>query len=604
MPARVVVESKSSSAAATMMTSIHERRNMAQRAINDDITARLARRSYHLPGYSVKCDYLQYMFNNHPILGICCHNSLHPLRYGRRVLILLGSFAFGIAVTNAIYLWYVAVGRDASEEVLAIDSGSRHIALTHGALILVTIGSGSHALFDRFVWGLAVCCSGRNVRSRKRCNFGGHIIVFIVMAIVAIATGVALVRVSVDDGEIVADGKSPTKEDVQHVLDFDNFKWSDYAFLKAYAIEFSVSLFVYYPLIETILFSGLLGCRSSAIPILGGRPGQMARERKAQSQGEGVEVVLGGVVPQQSTTLNNTRPNSSFHRASTTTSATTLPMTNHVAMGGGVGQTPLPPPPPTSTLYTDSNEPVARPVASRYRPSLPTIPSGKLALPGVHGQRPPPTANYFGTINARLNDDVSTLGEPDMGNGMFYPVPHADITVGESLLSAGDRMYGFGLVGGRQTTGGGGGGLRRLDSLDENTTIANKTTFNDDDTVEVAYRTDPGNFNHKINDGDYQRLVVIAPSGILGLVLDNVTGNLPIVHAVKDGSLLAGRLQKGDFLLSVDEIDCHGMSAREVSDVITDRGHRSERRLVLLRRRTSPDDYDDDEEIGVMRAAF
>lgn len=54
----------------------------------------------------------------------------------------------------------------------------------------------------------------------------------------------------------------------------------------------------------------------------------------------------------------------------------------------------------------------------------------------------------------------------------------------------------------------------------------------------------------------------------------------------------------------MDEIDCHGMSAREVSDVITDRGHRPERRLVLLRRRTSTDDYDDDEEIGVMRAAF
>lgn len=407
----------------------------------------------------------------------------------------------------------------------------------------------------------------------------------------------ALVRVSVNDGEIVADGKSPTKDDVQHVLDFINFKWSDYAFLKAYAIEFSVSLFVYYPLIETILFSGILGCRSSAIPILGGRPGQVARERKAQQQGEGVEVVLGGVVPQQSTTSNNTRPNSSFHHASTTRSATTLPTNNHVTMGGGVGQTPLPPP-PSSTLYTDSNELVARPVILRYRPSLPTIPSGKLALPGVHGQRPLPTANYFGTINARLHDDVSTLGEPDMGNGMFYPVPHADITVGESMLSAGDRMYGFGLG------VGGGRGLQRLDSLDENTTIANKTTFNDDDTVEVAYCNDPGNINHNINDGDYQRLVVIAPSGKLGLVLDNVTGNLSIVHAVKDGSLLAGILQKGDFLLSVDEIDCHGMSAREVSDVITDRGHRPERRLVLLRRRTSTDDYDDDEEIGVMRAAF
>lgn len=129
---------------------------MVQRAINDDITARLARRSYHLLGHSVKGDYLQYLLNNHPILGICCHNSLHPLGYGRRILILLGSFAFGIAVTNAIYLWYAVVGRDASEEVLAINTDTKHIALTHGKLILVTIGSGLHALFDRFVWGSLV----------------------------------------------------------------------------------------------------------------------------------------------------------------------------------------------------------------------------------------------------------------------------------------------------------------------------------------------------------------------------------------------------------------------------------------------------------------
>jgi hypothetical protein len=44
----------------------------------------------------------------------------------------------------------------------------------------------------------------------------------------------------------------------------------------------------------------------------------------------------------------------------------------------------------------------------------------------------------------------------------------------------------------------------------------------------------------------------------------------------------------GDFLLSVDEVDCHGMSAVEASQVITARIHR-ERRLVLLRRRSSGD---------------
>ena len=109
---------------------------------------------------------------------------------------------------------------------------------------------------------------------------GGHIIVLLVVAVVATAMGVTLVRVSVVDGEIIADGRSPTGQEVKQVLDFDNFCWSDYAFLRAYGIELSVSLFIYYPVIETLLFIGLLGCRSGKIPILGGRPGQIERGNK------------------------------------------------------------------------------------------------------------------------------------------------------------------------------------------------------------------------------------------------------------------------------------------------------------------------------------
>jgi hypothetical protein len=119
--------------------------------------------------------------------------------------------------------------------------------------------------------------------------------------------------------------------------------------------------------------------------------------------------------------------------------------------------------------------------------------------------------------------------------------------------------------------------------------------FGDDDgTLEAAYCNDLSVFGgvggeDTINDGSYHRLVVIAPSVKLGLVLDNVTGDLPIVHAVRDGSILAGKLVVGDFLLSVNEIDCHGMLAQEVLDVITHRGQFPERRLVLLRRRLTLD---------------
>ena len=141
--------------------------------------------------------------------------------------------------------------------------------------------------------------------------------VLLVVAIVATATGVALVRVSVEDGEFIADGKSPTGQEVKQALDFDHFRWSDYAFLRAYGIEFTVSLFIYYPVIETILFSGLLGCWSGKVPILGGRPGQIERERTAAAAaaswrgGDGGEVqgTSGGVLAPQ-VTMTSTRPRS------------------------------------------------------------------------------------------------------------------------------------------------------------------------------------------------------------------------------------------------------------------------------------------------------
>ena len=170
----------------------------------------------------------------------------------------------------------------------------------------------------------------------------------------------------------------------------------------------------------------------------------------------------------------------------------------------------------------------------------------------------------------------------------WYLVPHADVTVGESMMSAGaDRMYAFGLHNGRWRTRLVG---KNTTSGDDTTTITNKTMFGDDDgTLEAAYCNDLSVFGgvggeDTIKDGAYRRLVVIAPSVKLGLVLDNVTGDLPIVHAVRDGSILAGKLVVGDFLLSVNEIDCHGMLAQEVSNVITHRGQCPKRWLVLLHR--------------------
>eukprot|EP00984_Skeletonema_dohrnii_P027860 scaffold17549_cov67-Skeletonema_dohrnii-CCMP3373.AAC.1 len=48
------------------------------------LVPKFAARAYHLPGNSVCADWLQYMLNNHPVIGICCHHRLHPLKTRQR----------------------------------------------------------------------------------------------------------------------------------------------------------------------------------------------------------------------------------------------------------------------------------------------------------------------------------------------------------------------------------------------------------------------------------------------------------------------------------------------------------------------------------------
>ena len=289
----------------SQVQSIHRKSKARTRdeALARKIVPKLASRAYHLPGYDLKRDYIQYMFNNHPLFGICFHHKLHPLKMRQRLIILCGSFAFGVAITNAIYLWFLSSGRDDKTQVFTVNLSTaqqeeaQSFYITQGLLVLVTIGSGSHAVFDRFVWSISACgcCRpGGRFESRGGCtaNLGWYLTIFLVVAVFALATCIVLVRASMDEGQDTVPLVSrvgnatltwnATKEDIAEILDFNDMGLSDYSFLKGYAVEFAVSLFVYYPLMETVFFSGLLGC--FYLPFLGGRPGAMKKEEKEQSE--------------------------------------------------------------------------------------------------------------------------------------------------------------------------------------------------------------------------------------------------------------------------------------------------------------------------------
>ncbi|KAL9178565.1 hypothetical protein ACHAXT_001903 [Thalassiosira profunda] len=236
---------------------------------------------YHLPGNNARQDWMQYMRNNHPLLGLCCHHRLHPMKWRPRLIILLGSFAYGVAITNAIYLYFLGSGRDDEQQVFALDMSlqetTTHIfSMTSGLLALLTIGSGSHAVFDRFVWTMSACgcCrAGGRCETRACCkDLGTYLVIFLVTLIVALASFIVVIRASMEEDDTsIPVLQNFTKAEIARVMDFEQYKVEDYSFLKGYIVEFLVSLFLWYPFFETILSSlGYLGA-SAFQCLVGGR---------------------------------------------------------------------------------------------------------------------------------------------------------------------------------------------------------------------------------------------------------------------------------------------------------------------------------------------
>lgn len=76
------------------------------------IRQKLSIRSYHLPSNTWSQDYIMYIKNNHLVFGLCCHHRLHPVTFKHRLILLLGSLAFGLTVTNAVYLYFLYGEKD------------------------------------------------------------------------------------------------------------------------------------------------------------------------------------------------------------------------------------------------------------------------------------------------------------------------------------------------------------------------------------------------------------------------------------------------------------------------------------------------------------
>ena len=111
------------------------------------------------------------------------------------------------------------------------------------------------------------------------------------------------------------------------------------------------------------------------------------------------------------------------------------------------------------------------------------------------------------------------------------------------------------------------------------TTLGSKVIlFGEDSTLEDIYE-------NPVRDGEnvFDYITVVAPAGMLGVVLNNPTGDLPVVYDIKETSPLRQMIRVGDYLISVDEVGCRGMTSSSVSAFLSSRSQNPTRTLVLAR---------------------
>ena len=76
---------------------------------------------------------------------------------------------------------------------------------------------------------------------------------------------------------------------------------------------------------------------------------------------------------------------------------------------------------------------------------------------------------------------------------------------------------------------------------------------------------------------------IYAPPGKLGVIIDTPDDSAPVVHAIKDSSVVAGELQVGDKLVAVDDEDVTMMTAIKVSKLISRKNGNAQRKLSVIR---------------------
>eukprot|EP00529_Nitzschia_sp_RCC80_P015838 CAMPEP_0113490886 /NCGR_PEP_ID=MMETSP0014_2-20120614/27275_1 /TAXON_ID=2857 /ORGANISM="Nitzschia sp." /LENGTH=695 /DNA_ID=CAMNT_0000384667 /DNA_START=230 /DNA_END=2317 /DNA_ORIENTATION=+ /assembly_acc=CAM_ASM_000159 len=184
---------------------------------------------------------------------------------------------------------------------------------------------------------------------------------------------------------------------------------------------------------------------------------------------------------------------------------------------------------------------------------------------------PPTTITGSKSING---DDVSTLPPPDVRGG-----PMGDQSVGTVDY---DYSKAYGVTGdGTVSSAGGTFGSNTFNqtAYDPGNALATGAALGSSD-VTGSFRDHFRNPNANVKE---ELIHIFAPPGKLGVVIDTPDDGAPMIHAVKDSSVIADKIQVDDKLVAVDDEDVRQMTAITVSKLISHKSANPSRKLTVLR---------------------
>jgi len=115
----------------------------------------------------------------------------------------------------------------------------------------------------------------------------------------------------------------------------------------------------------------------------------------------------------------------------------------------------------------------------------------------------------------------------------------------------------------------------------------NSTVFTEDNSYLPSRALHGGGNGNILNPRKqmlHETIYVDAPPGKLGVVIDTPnTDGAPVVHAIKDSSVLATLLRVNDKLVALDDEDVTNMTAINVSKMIARKQHNEVRKLTIIR---------------------